>query len=281
MWVKKTGGALLAVVLLAGCTDPNGAAPPSASVSVSVQPTPSSAAVPSTSTSPTPSQSPTQAYTYDPKHCGVMPRAQGQPSQVLLTIDDFPYENGEIMVQVAEWAQRTNTMMHAFPVANYVTGYNQKHHTDLVDRTRALGTYVSNHTYSHADLTMVGPGTAKKEIVNGVTSTYVRPPYGAYNDAITKLITQLGAKVCHWTIDTGDWMRDQQGHYPSAETLVSRVRTQLKGIAPGSPVVILGHYQTSYPRALQAIRDEVVRAGLQVCPAPSTPSTAEVPYPLC
>ena len=210
-----------------------------------------------------------------------MPRPPGEPSRALLTIDDFPYENGEIIVHVAEWAKRTNTMMHAFPIATYVTSHNQKHHTDLVGRTRVLGTYVSNHTYSHANLTMVGPGTAKKEIVNGVTSTYVRPPYGAYNDAVTTLITQLGARICHWTIDTGDWMRDQKGHYPSAETLVARVRDQLKGIPPGSPVVILGHYQTNYPLALQAIRDELLRAGLHVCPAPAAPTSAEVPYPLC
>lgn len=291
----KTLGAAAGIMLLltaASCgTEEKVATAPSTGVASSAaasSQTPVS--VPSQSPQPAPSQieRPLPSPNYDPRHCGVTSWVgKGQKSNVLLTIDDFPYQDGEIMVRVAEWAQKTGTMMQAFPVAKEVATYDRAHGTNLVQRTRDLGTYVSNHTYAHQDLLTLsrknrGARLVTSEVAAGIDSSYVRPPYGAYDKRVKLLIERKErARVCHWTIDTLDWQKDRQGKYPAAATLVKRVEQQLKGIKPGEPVVILGHYQTNYPKALQGIRDVALKAGLQMCPIPRAATTSNVPFPVC
>ncbi len=225
---------------------------------------------------------PSPSKSYDPLYCGVQQAAAGKPANVLLTIDDFPYGDGEEMVRVAAWAKQTNTMMEAFPISEPVAAHDKAHHTDLVARTRALGTYVGNHTFDHPNLRNVSLSVAEREIIRGVKSTYVRPPYGAYTRAIRAFVEEdQHARICYWTIDTGDWQRPKNGAYPPVSTLLSRVRAQLKDAKPGVPVVVLGHYYTNYPEALPGIRSLVVQAGLHICQAPPGPTTASVPYPIC
>lgn len=275
-------GAAALALLLAGCQA--GDVRPVASAS---PPQGLSATAPSYAPNRTPTIAPSSigqavSSNYNPKYCGVRQAGTGEPAKVLLTIDDFPYRNGEEMVKVAQWAQSTHTLMEAFPVSSNVSAYDKSHHTDLVARTRALGTYVGNHTFSHADLRNIPLQAAEREIMLGVPSTTMRPPYGDYNRTIRTFVEQdMHARICYWTLDTKDWQKLKDGSYPSVDTLLSRVSTQLEHAQPGAPVVILGHYFTNYPKALPAIRRLVIQVGLRVCRAPNGPTTAEVPYPIC
>jgi peptidoglycan-N-acetylglucosamine deacetylase len=287
MRLTRIGAALLSVVaLMVGCQGqpPHYFAPPSATASASSAPAPTSVAPSQGSPSPATqgmAAAPTVGSDYKPLYCGVRTVAANKPANVLLTIDDFPYQDGEQMVKLAEWAKQTNTMMEAFPISKEVNSYDKQHATDLVARTRALGTYVSNHTYSHPDLATISLASAKSQITRGVHSTYVRPPYGSYTKAIRQFVERdQHARVCYWTIDTRDWQKSK-GAFPSAATIVGRVKAQLKQAKPGAPVVILGHYYTHYPEALPTIRDIVVKAGLHICAAPTGPTTELVPYPIC
>lgn len=279
----RFGGVLFAL-LLAGCQAGSARPAQSAPVSPSLRPTVkvSPTAVPSTSPGSASVSARLQgpvSNDYNPLYCGVRRAASGQPASVLLTIDDFPYQDGEKMVKIAQWAKQTNTMMMAFPISGPVAAYDKAHHTDLVARTRALGTYVGNHTYSHPDLRAIPLNRAESEISHGIASTYLRPPYGAYTRAVrTYVERQQHARICYWTIDLGDWQK-KNGAYPAISTLLSRARAQLKQAKPGMPIVILGHYYSNYPEALPGIRKLV--SGLNVCPAPASATTAQVPYPIC
>jgi hypothetical protein len=246
-----------------------------------------SAATPTASPSPAPVTipRPVPEPNYAVQDCGVSGTAKsGKPSNVLLTIDDFPSEHsiasGQKMMQIADWAHASGVMMEAFPIKAKLDAYQQAYHADVVSELRARGTYVSNHSFSHPELTKLSPSKVKAEIQKGVQSTYLRPPYGDFNPAVKKLAEADGYRVCTWTIDTNDW-RLVDGKYPSPEELVKRVHTQLRTTPPGSPVVILGHYFTNYPLALQGIVDDVNAFGAHVCSAPSAPVSEAVPFPLC
>lgn len=226
--------------------------------------------------------------------CGVRKAAPGEPSKVLLTIDDFPdakgASKGEVMTRVADWAKDKRVMMEAFPIKARTDEYKKATGVDLVKEVRSRGTYVSNHTLNHLDLTKLDPNVDPKkdpekviaEIKGGVTSTYLRPPYGAgaFDPKIKEAAEKEGYRVCTWTLDTNDW-RLENGRYPSATELVRRVHEQLVKVPTGAPVVILGHYFTNYPDALDGIYHEVTRMKNTVCKAPSGPVTEEVPFPIC
>lgn len=215
--------------------------------------------------------------------CGV--RATTGQSNVLLTIDDYPdnvgTSHGEVMVQVADWAHQAGVMMEAFPIKQKVDAWQKQTGTDLVAELRARGTYVSNHTYTHPRLPKLSPKEITKEITQGVTSTYLRPPYGEYTLPIKQQAEKLGYRTCTWNIDTNDWRLLPNGAFPSPAELVRRVHEQLLGIPDGTPVVILGHYFTNYPKALAAIAAEVTKMHNHLCPAPQSATTMVVPYPIC
>jgi peptidoglycan/xylan/chitin deacetylase (PgdA/CDA1 family) len=215
--------------------------------------------------------------------CGVQ-KTNGR-SNVLLTIDDYPDDagtaHGEVMIEVADWAKRDGVMMEAFPIKQKVDAWQKQTRTDLVAEIRARGTYASNHTLTHAQLTKLAAQDATKEIEQGVTSTYFRPPFGDYNPQIKEEAETRGYRLCTWNIDTNDWRRAPDGSLPGPQELVQRVHDQLARIPDGTPVVILGHYYTNYPKALAGIVAEVRRMGNRVCPAPKDPTTETVPYPIC
>jgi peptidoglycan-N-acetylglucosamine deacetylase len=212
---------------------------------------------------------------YSPSQCGVR-------SGVLLTIDDYPYGSPQLIESVAALAQRQGVMMEGFPIAREVRRYQQSTGVDLVARARARHMYMSNHTYDHRDLVTLSDAMVSYEIRYGVRSTYLRPPYGSYNARVKSIAESLGYRVCTWAVDTRDWEKIN-GIYPSINTIRNRIFSQLKsaGLTPGSAVVILGHYYTNYPSALRYIPGDLVARGYRMCPLPSQPTTATVPFPVC
>ncbi len=236
---------------------------------------------PSAPSSPTPRIVSPSDYVVE--NCGVSTAKTGNVSNVLLTIDDFPSErskaSGDKMIQIADWARENDVMMEAFPIKSKVDAYQKTYHKDLMAELRARGTYVSNHSFSHLQLTKLSKTRLTEEISGGVASTYLRPPYGDYNAGVKEVAEAAGYRLCTWTLDTNDW-RLVDGVHPSAEELIHRVKVGLAKTPKGAPVVILGHYFTNYPRALQGIL-EVARANNRICPAPRTPTTETVPFPIC
>ncbi|HEU5121669.1 MAG TPA: polysaccharide deacetylase family protein [Candidatus Saccharimonadales bacterium] len=228
----------------------------------------------------TPRNPPQPNYHVD--YCGVSKaQYEGQPSNVLLTIDDYPADrDAERMIRIADWARQAGVMMEAFPIKSKTDAHKKATGIDLVEELRTRGTYVSNHSLSHRELTQLSQNEVLEEVRQGIRSTYLRPPYGSYTSIIKQLVESEGYRLCLWNIDTNDW-RKINGKYPSVEELVRRVHLQLQEIPTGTPVVILGHYYTNYPDALQSIVEEVEAMGNRICPTPAAPVTEEVPYPIC
>lgn len=78
----------------------------------------------------------------------------------------------------------------------------------------AAGHQYGSHTWGHPDLTLLAPrdvqaqitvlNNAMKKII-GRVPTYLRPPYGSYNDAVLPLLQSVGiSTVVMWDLEPGD-----------------------------------------------------------------------------
>lgn len=90
---------------------------------------------------------------------------------------------------------------------------------------RRAGQQIGNHTKHHVNLPSVSSKTVRQELDGGRTgltnTRMVRPPYGATNKRVRRIITDRDEKQCLWTVDTMDW--SQQATHSSAD-IINRVR---------------------------------------------------------
>lgn len=142
----------------------------------------------------------------------------------------------------------------------FLTGEWTAANPHLVRRMAAEGHELANHTYSHPNLTEIGDEEVlwqvrrTEEVAHTVAGVslrrWVRPPYGAYNERVMKLLTRGGYRVAYWTLDSADWRADM-----SAEDIVRRVGTR----ANAGDVVVFHCYPAKTARAMPGVL-EALRA---------------------
>ncbi|WP_243717491.1 polysaccharide deacetylase family protein [Actinomadura sp. KC345] len=93
----------------------------------------------------------------------------------------------------------------------FMLGEVVQQHAGVVRRMALEGHEVANHTWSHPDLTGLSPKEVRSQIertqkairnASGVAPTLMRPPYGATNDEVGRLV---GMPQILWSVDTRDW----------------------------------------------------------------------------
>lgn len=109
-----------------------------------------------------------------------------------LTIDDHISEEA-LQILASE-----NVRVTFFPIANQAS-------QEMVNRALALGHGVGNHTYSHANLTLLSDTEIKAELntadkVLGFKTVFFRPPWGAFNQHVLDV---SGKIAIGWT-DSAD-----------------------------------------------------------------------------
>ncbi|MGN7477011.1 polysaccharide deacetylase family protein [Solibacillus silvestris] len=136
----------------------------------------------------------------------ILPKNDNDPSKkrIALTFDDGPHP--EVTKQILALLKKYNAKATFFMLGSRVQYY-----PGLAREVREAGHEIGNHTWTHPVLTKMSAAAIQKEyesteqaIVNaiGENSTVFRPPYGAINDSVRKLIP---CKTVNWTIDTLDW----------------------------------------------------------------------------
>jgi probable sporulation protein (polysaccharide deacetylase family) len=132
-------------------------------------------------------------------------------------------------------------------------------HLDMAKLIGKAGHELSNHAYSHKDMSKLRREKATSEIVKtqqlletklGVKNTLFAPPSGDFNEETVRIAHELHLKTILWTIDTVDWMK------PKPEWIVNKVK---KNLEPGA--MILMHPTNASSLALEAIIQEVKRRG--------------------
>jgi len=84
---------------------------------------------------------------------------------------------------------------------------------EILRRVADEGHYIGNHTYSHPNLTKLPEPQIREEIEK--TAALIgdadrglklfRPPYGAHNELVDKVVRELGYRLVFWNVDSLDW----------------------------------------------------------------------------
>ncbi|MFD0959532.1 polysaccharide deacetylase family protein [Paenibacillus chungangensis] len=120
----------------------------------------------------------------------------------------------------------------------FLDGSWLKNNVALAKQIQEDGHELSNHAYSHPDMSALGREAQRGQIVKtesllkellGVKNKWFAPPSGAYNDATVQIAKEQGLMTVLWTIDTVDW------RMPPAETVLRKVRSKLE---PGALILM-------------------------------------------
>ncbi|CAG8553748.1 5524_t:CDS:2 [Gigaspora rosea] len=126
-----------------------------------------------------------------------------------LTLDDGPSPYTPAILDFLE-AQNIK-------VTFFVVGSRVFESPEILQRAYKFGHQIGIHTWSHPSLTTQSneqviaelQWTAKAiKAAIGVTPSFMRPPFGDYDDRIRNICEQLGYKIVIWDRDTNDWVSD-------------------------------------------------------------------------
>jgi len=150
-------------------------------------------------------------------------------------------------------------------VTVFVTGKFVDTYPDVVKRMAQEGHQISNHSYTHADLTTLSNQQIIDEMqkteqailrVTGKSSKpYMRMPFGARNSRVMDTVTSLGYRSIYWTLDSGDWLEN---------ATASSVRQKiLQNVGPG--YIVVQHMNSEQTAAsLRDVINGIKEKGLRV-----------------
>ncbi|GHF21303.1 polysaccharide deacetylase family protein [Streptomyces morookaense] len=202
---------------------------------------------------------------YDRERCG------NTSNRILLTLDDWPYNDPDRAVRVGAQLQSQGIRAAFFLINQFAAKYPQ-----IVATLRQQGHWVANHSFSHAKLSSLSEQALKDEIAGGLPSNMLRPPYGDAGEREQDIAADMGYRLCNWTIDTHDW--EKPG---GSFTSVDAIRTNVRNATPEEKHngVILGHLFSNFPDALPGIIGDLHDQGYHLC-RNTGPVGDRVPYPL-
>lgn len=136
-------------------------------------------------------------------------------------------------------------------VSFFVQGINGGKYPSTVRRAWLEGHQICSHTYSHPQLTQLSAAQIHEQLDKADTildsalgfdqSYLLRPPYGAYNQAV---LNTAGVPCFYWSVDTRDWeSRNADAAYNEF----------IKAARDGSIVLMHDVYSTTVTAALRAV----------------------------
>ncbi len=184
---------------------------------------------------------------------GIYLGADNRQMRVALTFDiGFNPDNLLMMAYLAE---------RNAPSTFFLVGAHQ----EMVQGVLHYGHELANHSWTHADLTLLTSAEIREEIarparivpqqVEGATNRpFFRPPFGAVNSTVRQIAAEEGFQLANWTVDSGDWQTEI-----TTEQIVQNV---IDGLCPGAIVVMHGNRGVNFA-ALPAILDFLEQAGYE------------------
>ena len=183
--------------------------------------------------------------------------AQCPRGHIALTFDDGPSRAHS--AELLEILRRKRAKATFFMTGRAVTA-----RPDRARRTRRAGHRIYNHTYDHVNLATSSNATIRSQVrrtqralANAdawASGKLVRPPYGATNARVRRVLRGMGYRQVLWSVDTYDWRSTT-----TASQIVARV---VNGLAPGANVLMHDQEDTQATvRALPRIIREVRQRG--------------------
>jgi peptidoglycan-N-acetylglucosamine deacetylase len=165
---------------------------------------------------------------------------------IALTFDDGPAPN-------VTPGLLTLLQHHHVPATFFLIGELVPGHHKLLRRMARHGFGIGNHTYHHENLTRLSNAQIHRTLARtrrairraGVRqSPLARPPYGAVNRRVRRVIHRMGMEPVLWTIDSKDWKGI------STRAIVHNVLSHLHH---GRNIVLLHDGVANSPRSVAAV----------------------------
>ncbi|WP_248926322.1 polysaccharide deacetylase family protein [Paenibacillus hamazuiensis] len=189
---------------------------------------------------------------------GAQPIYKGNPQKPMVALMINVAWGNEYLPKMLEVLDKEN--VHA---TFFFDGTWLKSNIDVAKDIMARGHEVSNHAYSHKNMSQLSRQKATEEIVKtqnllskelGAKNVLFAPPSGDYDQETVNIAHSLGLRTILWTLDTVDWRK------PEPWTIVNKIRARVE---PGS--LILMHPTSSSSEALaemiSIIKEKKLRLG--------------------
>ena len=138
-------------------------------------------------------------------------KSRHDPKIVYLTFDDGP--NGFIDPALLRLLRREQV-----PATFFVVGSSLTADPGFVRRLYLAGHAIGNHSWSHADLSVLSAAgvaaelRATQRLIGPVGGACMRPPYGAVSSTVQAEAYRLGLRPVMWDVDPQDWAHQNTAH---------------------------------------------------------------------
>ena len=184
-----------------------------------------------------------------PIYCG-----GGRANYAALTFDDGPTPLTEQVLSLLRGSGAQATF--------FLVGRSMAGREDLARRELQFGG-IADHTWTHANLPSLANREARAELLNtkrtleratGERVTLMRPPYGARDARIDRMVRRMGMVPIMWDVDT----RDSAG--AGSDEISANAQA---GLRPGSIVLMHDTYESSVA-ALPRVLESAKRKGIKL-----------------
>lgn len=160
---------------------------------------------------------------------------------IALTFDDGPRR--ETTTRLLDGLRERGASATFFLVGGEIQG-----NEDLVQRMKAEGHQVGNHTWSHVRLGGTPPEAAGQEVrmteealreLLGEEGYWLRPPYGLIDEGM-----EISVPMVKWSVDPRDWEQRNTAQV---------TRAVLRDVRPNSIILLHDIYPTSVEAALRIV----------------------------
>lgn len=164
---------------------------------------------------------------------------------IALTFDDGPSLYTDEVMSIFEKYQATASF--------FLVGQNIGNYPDSVKHMVENGFEICNHSWDHKSIESDDKAHIRQEVfdtqdalyqLTGKEASYIRPPYGSWNELTKQTLNDNGLHIVLWNVDSEDWKNRDK------ETTLQRAK---EGMFDGA--IMLFH--DLYPTTLEAIKELV------------------------
>jgi len=137
-------------------------------------------------------------------------RTKKDVREILLTFDDGP--NPKTTPKLLDILATHDIKAMFFVVGERIANSEGR---DIMKRAHQAGHHMGNHTFTHANLKTLSEEKVRDELRRtqeligecAHECKFFRPPYGATNAAVNRILQEEGYMTVLWNVDTEDWKR--------------------------------------------------------------------------
>jgi peptidoglycan/xylan/chitin deacetylase (PgdA/CDA1 family) len=159
---------------------------------------------------------------------------------------------------------------HGVKITFFLTGKWIEENPGLTRQIVADGHEIANHTVSHPDLRHLSDAAIRAELegtearlaetAGATTRPLFRPPYGAYDERVLRLVVGEGYLPIYWTLDS----LDSVGEPKTADFLFERVTAKLSPEQLRGAIILAHCGSQPTADALPRILDRFAEMGFEV-----------------